>query len=32
LTRREFINRPLRRDVYSSDQQKQLIVLGFRFE
>jgi erythronate-4-phosphate dehydrogenase len=32
LTRREFINRPLRRDIYSRDQQQLLIVLGFRFE
>ena len=32
LTRREFINRPLRRDIYSRDQQQLLIVLGFRLE
>jgi len=32
LTRREFLSRPLRRDIYSSNQQEQLSILGFRFE
>jgi len=32
LSRREFIGRPLRRDIYSRNQQQLLIVLGFRFE
>jgi len=32
LQRREFTSRPLRRGSYSSSQQEQLVVLGFRFE
>ena len=32
LTRREFVSRPLRRDIYSSNQQEQLSILGFHFE
>ncbi|PCI73768.1 MAG: 4-phosphoerythronate dehydrogenase [SAR86 cluster bacterium] len=32
LQRREFTSRPLGRDIYSLNQQEQLIVLGFRFE
>ena len=32
LQRREFISKTLRRNTYSSDQQQQLSVLGFRFE
>lgn len=32
LQRREFISKTLRRSSYSSDQQQQLSVLGFRFE
>ena len=32
LHRREFVSWPLRRDNYSSNQQEQLAVLGFRFE
>jgi erythronate-4-phosphate dehydrogenase len=32
LQRREFTSRPLRKGIYSSSQQEQLIVLGFRFE
>ena len=32
LKRREFISRQLRKNIYSSDQQRQLRVLGFSFE
>lgn len=32
VQRREFISRPLRRNIYSSNQQRLLSVLGFPFE
>jgi len=32
LSRREFVSRPLRRGIYSSNQRELLSIIGFRFE